>query len=110
MASEPLAFLSSLIGSGLVPSAEMDNDELSLSDSPAPEIASDDAQYDAQLLSLQTYIDSVPYACESVEEMHAKLEEIVGKIVICIEAKNWLVLTTWDGLLQWQVIPVGLFN
>ncbi|KAI0055677.1 hypothetical protein BV25DRAFT_1815280, partial [Artomyces pyxidatus] len=46
------------------------------------------------------YIASVPYQCESEEEIHNKLEYIVGRIVICAEAKNWLVMATWDGVLQ----------
>lgn len=53
---------------------------------------------------LQTYLDSLPYECESVEDMQAHLEYIVGKITTCAKSKNWLVLTTWDGALQWSVI------
>lgn len=48
----------------------------------------------------QTYVNSLPYQCESYEEMQAKLEEIVGKIYICAKSRNWLQLTTWDGVLQ----------
>ena len=33
--------------------------------------------------------------------MHARLEFILGRITICAETKNWLVLATWDGVLQW---------
>jgi proteasome activator subunit 4 len=54
-----------------------------------------------QLASLKTYVSAVPYECESVEEMQAKLENIVGKIFVCAKAKNWFLLSTWDGLLQW---------
>ncbi|KAH9947705.1 ARM repeat-containing protein [Amylocystis lapponica] len=32
--------------------------------------------------------------------MQLRLDEIVAKITICVETKNWLVLTTWDGMLQ----------
>lgn len=56
---------------------------------------------DKQRASLQTYIDSVPYECETIEEMQEKLEEIVGKILICAQTRNWKFLTTWDGMLQW---------
>lgn len=56
-----------------------------------------------QRISLQTYLDSLPYECETVEEMQARLEEIVQKIYICARTKNWLVLSMWDGMLQWYV-------
>jgi hypothetical protein len=59
--------------------------------------------------SLQTYLDSVPYDCESLDEMQAKLEDIVGKIMICAHAKNWLLLTTWDGMLQWCALNHLIF-
>jgi HEAT repeat protein len=60
------------------------------------------SDHDRQLASLATYLKSVPYECESVEEMHAKLEYIVGKIYISIESKNFL--SHWDGMLQWYVV------
>ena len=56
-----------------------------------------------QRASLQTYLDSLSYECETVEEMQSRLEEIVQKIYICARTKNWLVLSTWDGMLQWYV-------
>ncbi|OBZ79732.1 Proteasome activator complex subunit 4A [Grifola frondosa] len=58
------------------------------------------AALDRQKVSLQTYLDALPYECESTEEMQARLEHIVGRICICAETKNWLVLATWDGMLQ----------
>jgi proteasome activator subunit 4 len=54
-----------------------------------------------QRASLQTYLSSLPYDAESEEDMQARLEFILGRIIICAEAKNWLVLATWDGVLQW---------
>lgn len=54
-----------------------------------------------QRASLQTYLSSLPYNAESEEDMQARLEFILGRIIICAEAKNWLVLATWDGVLQW---------
>lgn len=57
--------------------------------------------HERQLASLRTFVNSVPYECESLEEMQVKLEDIVGKIMICAEAKHWLALSTWDGVLQW---------
>ncbi|KAF8898414.1 hypothetical protein BD779DRAFT_1607229 [Infundibulicybe gibba] len=59
-----------------------------------------DSNPEKEIGSMQTYLDSVPYECESFEEMQAKLEDIVGKIYICAKAKNWLVLSSWDGMLQ----------
>jgi len=56
---------------------------------------------DKQRESLQTYINSVPYECEPIEQMQEKLKFIVDKISVCIKTRNWLVLTTWDGMLQW---------
>ncbi|KDR84826.1 hypothetical protein GALMADRAFT_233236 [Galerina marginata CBS 339.88] len=76
----------------------MDDDEISVVDSPGE--VTETAAYDKQRASLQTYLDSLPYECESVEDMQARLEEIVEKIYICAKAKNWLVLSTWDGMLQ----------
>lgn len=78
---------------------DMEEDDISMSDSPAEH---DDQEM--QQASLQVYLDSVPYECESLEEMEQRLEEIVSKIYICAKAKNWLVLCTWDGMLQWYVI------
>lgn len=52
------------------------------------------------LAILQTYLDQVPYQCESPEQMDAKLQEIVGKLIVCAKTKNWPILTTWDGVLQ----------
>ena len=53
-----------------------------------------------QRAALQTYLESLPYQCETVEEMQARLEEIVQKIYICAKTKNWLILDEWDGMLQ----------
>ena len=59
--------------------------------------------FDKQRESLQTYINSVPYECESIEQMQEKLKFIVDKIFVCAKTRNWLVLTTWDGMLQWYL-------
>ncbi len=56
---------------------------------------------DKQFATLQTYLNSLPYQCESYDEMLAQLEHIAGKIAICAKSRNWLTLTTWDGVLQW---------
>jgi proteasome activator subunit 4 len=77
----------------------MEEDAILLADSPSESV--DLSAFDKQRASLQTYLDSLPYQCESLDDMQAKLEHIVGMIYICAKAKNWLVLSTWDGLLQW---------
>jgi proteasome activator subunit 4 len=79
----------------------MDDDDIFQIDS-AGELT-EQSEMEEQVASLQTYLNSLPYECETVEEMQARLEEIVQKIYICARTKNWLVLGTWDGLLQWYV-------
>ena len=78
----------------------MDSDDSGI-DSPGE--VSEQSSMEKQRASLQIYLDSLPYECETVEEMQARLEEIVQKMYICARTKNWLVLSTWDGLLQWYV-------
>ena len=97
-----LNHLSSSAGSEI----EMSDDEISVSDGPGQDdsLLSEQSVLEKQRAALQVYLNSVPYECESVEEMQTKLEEIVGKIMICAHAKNWLLLTTWDGMLQWCVL------
>jgi len=81
------------------PLATMEEDEISVVDSPGDIV--DPSAYDKQRASLQTYLDSLPYESETVEDMQNRLEGIVEKIYICAKSKNWLVLSTWDGMLQW---------
>ena len=77
----------------------MDDDELTVIDTPGE--AADSNAYEKQLADLQTYLSALPYKCESVEYMQARLEDIIEKLYICAKAKNWAVLTSWDGMLQW---------
>ncbi|THV06075.1 hypothetical protein K435DRAFT_712109 [Dendrothele bispora CBS 962.96] len=77
----------------------MEDDSVSYSDTPTGDYIEQSSD-DKQRSVLQTYLNSVPYECESVEDMHRRLEEIVGKIYICVKSQNWLNLTTWDGMLQ----------
>ena len=97
--------ISSSVASDLAASyLGMDDDDVSVPDSPTSESGtlSPDA-LERQRASLQSYLNQLPYECEPPEDMQAKLEYIVGRICICAETKNWLVLTTWDGMLQWCV-------
>lgn len=85
----------------------MDEEDMSVPDSPLESGSMSPRQgatTDKQRATLQSYLDALPYKCETVEEMQANLEYIVGKIVVCAKSKNWLVLTTWDGALQWYVV------
>lgn len=82
----------------------MEDDEISVADSMG-ELA-DLSAYDKQRASLQTYLNALPYECEAVDDMQARLEKIAEKIYVCASSKNWLVLSTWDGMLQWYVLRV----
>ncbi|KAI0823074.1 ARM repeat-containing protein [Trametes gibbosa] len=75
----------------------MDDDDVSVPDSPSSESGTlSPGSLEKQRASLQSYLNALPYQCESPEEMNARLEYIVGRISVCAETKNWLVLTTWD--------------
>ncbi|KAF7306621.1 hypothetical protein MIND_00453500 [Mycena indigotica] len=50
--------------------------------------------------ALQVYVDAMPYSCETTAEMNSKLADIVAKMHICVKAKQWFVLSTWDGVLE----------
>lgn len=85
-------------------SVEMDEDDIDVLDSPAEEassLTSDQSSYDKERANLAVYLDALPYKCESLHEMQQKLEQIIAKLLICAESKNWSVLTTWDAMLQW---------
>ncbi|CAL1696390.1 unnamed protein product [Somion occarium] len=90
----------------------MDDNEMSVPDSPVDSgEASPQSAFEKQRASLQTYLDSIPYDCESIDYMQDRLEEIVGKIIVCAQTKNWLVLTTWDGMLQcWLLLRYPMSN
>jgi hypothetical protein len=83
----------------------MEEEDISTApDSPAVEnadLSREQVTIVKQRASLQSYLSSLPYNAESEEDMQARLEFILGRIIICVEAKNWLVLATWDGVLQW---------
>lgn len=76
-------------------SDRIDDDDLSVIDT------GDAAAYEKQIASLQTYLNALPYDCESVDDMQYRLEDILEKVYVCAKTKNWTVLTTWDGMLQW---------
>jgi proteasome activator subunit 4 len=86
---------------------EEEEDVSTAPDSPAiasVDLSREEAAMEKQRAALQTYISSLPYNAESEEDMRERLEFILGRIIICVEAKNWLVLATWDGVLQWCAV------
>jgi len=86
---------------------KMDDDDFSGLETP-PEIDSPSAaqgQMEKQLESLKSYLDALPYECETPEEMETKLEFIIGKIDVCVRSKNWSLLPNWSHLLHWYVPP-----
>ncbi|KAJ3001612.1 hypothetical protein NUW54_g6317 [Trametes sanguinea] len=85
----------------IISNPPMEDDDVSVPDSPSSESGTlSPGSIEKQRASLQSYLNALPYECEAPEQMQAKLEHIVGRICICAETKNWLVLTTWDGMLQ----------
>ena len=76
----------------------MEDDDMSIPDSN-----DDQLLIGRQHAQLQRYLSSVPYQCESPEEMDEKLEVIIDKIGVCAETKDWLVLSSWNGALHWCV-------
>jgi proteasome activator subunit 4 len=86
--------LSNLISTASKLALKMDDDDAIGTLSP---------ELDEESIFMQTLVRSLPYDCESVEEMREKLEFIVGKITICVKSKNWRLLTAWDDVLTWLV-------
>ncbi|KAF5356022.1 hypothetical protein D9756_004202 [Leucocoprinus leucothites] len=79
------------------PDLDMDDDGASILGSQEED---EQSWLEGKRESLQTYLDSIPYKCEPYEEMQDKLEFIVSRLYIAAKAKNWQLVTTWDGLLQ----------
>ena len=76
--------------------------DLSTPDSPGvatPTSHEDSVAYDTK--SLDAYLASVPYKCESIPEMHTKLNWIVGRLLVCVKSRDWSNVHTCDSLLHW---------
>lgn len=54
----------------------------------------------------QAYLKSLPYPCETDEQMLANLEFIIGRIAICAETKDLMTLSSWDAVLEWYALLV----
>ncbi|VDB99350.1 unnamed protein product [Peniophora sp. CBMAI 1063] len=70
--------------------------DLGGSSSDAPDIIDpedDTAQH-------QAYLKSLPYPCETDEQILANLEFILGRVAICAETKDFMTLSTWDAVLE----------
>lgn len=64
-----------------------------------PDSNEDSVAYDTK--SLETYVASVPYKCESIPQMHSKLQWIVGRLLVCVKSRDWHNVHSCDSLLQW---------
>lgn len=90
----------------LTPSA-MDDDQLSAPGTPVSDGNGggttpgnpEQTPYDKQLASLRTFLASVPYECESVEDMELHLANIVDKLHAVTLARLWHLLPGWNELL-----------
>lgn len=60
--------------------------------------------FDRQCAILKTFTDSVPYECESVDEMNDKLKGIVEKIVMCATVGDWVSMSHANNGLHWYVV------
>lgn len=56
--------------------------------------------FDKQRTILQTYVDSVPYECESIEVMNEKLKGIIEKVLLCANVGDWVSLSHASNGLQ----------
>jgi len=72
--------------------SSMEGDEISLSDVQG--------DYEKHLETLQTFTNSLPYECETPEQMQEALEGIIEKLYIAVNAKHWNMLSTWTGMLK----------
>ncbi|EIW86450.1 hypothetical protein CONPUDRAFT_78796 [Coniophora puteana RWD-64-598 SS2] len=64
-----------------------------------------DQTSDRQTAMFATLLDSLPYACEPAEVMRSHLEDIISRLVICAEAKDWFCLMHWEGMLgRWLML------
>ncbi|KAG9039991.1 hypothetical protein FRB95_004463 [Tulasnella sp. JGI-2019a] len=96
--------------SGIMADDEMDDlefdldDDVDIFDAGAPNGRADtkrkeETDEEKQLRILEGWTSSVPYACESLEEMQQQLEVIVSKLLIAAESRHWEHLVAWDGAL-----------
>ncbi|KAL5534546.1 hypothetical protein ACEPAG_1009 [Sanghuangporus baumii] len=61
---------------------------------------SEEDRLEKQRAVLRTYVDSLPYSCESLQEMDQKLAEIIDMIYLSASANRLDLLREWDGILS----------
>ena len=89
------------LGSTIIPTPQSDTEFLALDEDGILGGISDlEAQDAKELKSLETYVKSLPYECESTEEMEDTLKVIVEKLSICIQTNSWGQSVGWDHMLQ----------
>ena len=60
----------------------------------------DEALLERQRAALRSYTDSLPYACESPQEMDERLARIVDMIYVTAKSNQVDLLRGWDGVLS----------
>ena len=72
------------------------------SGSATPSDAGDDllSSEAKDLKTLEGYIKSLPYSCETIDDMHEKLRVVVEKIYVCVHTNSWAASVGWDHMLQ----------
>lgn len=60
----------------------------------------DETDEERQLRNLEGWTSSVPYACETREEMQEQLEIIVSKLLIAAESRHWEHVVAWNSSLS----------
>ncbi|KAF8527908.1 ARM repeat-containing protein [Hysterangium stoloniferum] len=63
-----------------------------------PKDNEDAYEYDRR--SLETYLASVPYKCESIPEMQGKFQYLVGRLVVSVKSRAWAVANNYDHMIQ----------
>ncbi|HEV7737873.1 MAG TPA: hypothetical protein VGO47_10945 [Chlamydiales bacterium] len=76
--------------------------EVSASETPDYDLARDGGDNgDYEIKALETYLASVPYECETIPVMHAKLKWIVSRFLVCLKTREWMGVNVYDQLLHW---------
>ena len=101
------ALYSNFINTGNIPAlgigSEMDEEDISMAETPVDvsSVSPDTEEQtvlEKQYATLQTYLNSVPYKCETPEEMEMKLAEIFDKMFLCAQSNNWHLLPGWNDV------------
>lgn len=83
----------------------MDPDELDInidsemSESVSPPYNENPVEYDKK--TLDTYLASLPYQTETISEMHAKLQHIVGMFITSLKSREWNAVNNYNNMVLW---------